>query len=78
MPKPSLFMFALVLPSFGSSASGSRPSCSSPSQSSEPSREHWKKIERAVAAMVGIGAEAWRVVRAVLVVAIVQLAIDAE
>jgi hypothetical protein len=37
-----------------------------------------EKIERAVAAMVGIGAEAWHVVRAVLVVAIVQLAIDAE
>jgi hypothetical protein len=40
-----------------------------------------EKIERAVAAMVGIGAEAWRVVRAVLavlVVAIVQLGIDAE
>jgi hypothetical protein len=37
-----------------------------------------EKIERTVAAMVGIGAEAWRVVGAVLVVAIVQLGIDAE
>jgi hypothetical protein len=37
-----------------------------------------EKIGRAVPAMVGIGAEAWLGVRAILVVAIVQLGIDAE
>jgi len=72
-PKPPLFMFALVLPRLGSPASGSPVVLIALAIKRAVART--LEIGRAVAAMVGIGAEAWLVV---LVVAIVELGIDAE